>query len=131
MIFYWLFVICVNQISNKKKTSKEKYGQDIELLKTKIPIDPRDEEAKENVEKMRKVFGKNILQKEISKIVASNKDEFGRVGLKILEENNFILAITESRVIRCMRNLHFFSYAVLKMIQIFPDDFKKVKANYH
>lgn len=130
MIFYWLFLICVNLKRDKKKTSKEKYGKDIELLKKRIHIDSRDNEANENWKKMREAFGKNILQKEIEKIITSNKDEFVRVGLKILYDFNFNGAITQSGVIRCMRNLRFFSYAVLKMKDEFIEDFEKVKENY-
>ena len=100
------------------------------LLKTKIPIDLKEKKADYNVEMMRKAFGKNVLQKENEKIVKSTQNEFEKVGLKILYETKFNGAITLSGIIRCLRNLRFFSYSILKMINESQEDFEKVKENY-
>lgn len=128
MLFYIL--ICLYH----KGKSKESYGKCVNFLQKEIPIDRRDDDGNQNINEMYIAFDNyNVTYKEKEDIVQKNNKEFTKIGIYLRKkwelENS--KKITERSIVRCMKkNLRFFSYAVLKMKKVFPDDFAKVK-NYY
>lgn len=131
MIFCWLFLICIHHKSNNKSKSKDKYSQVLNILKTKIPISRSDKNARANLKEMRKAFAsKGPFYNETRKLINSSMDEFNRIGLHILHKFSFY-EITQCQIVEAMKeNIHFFSYSVLEMIKVFPEDFNIVKRKY-
>lgn len=116
---------------SQSSSSHEHYGDCINLLKSRIPIDRKDSQAKRNVKKLAELFDKKPGYKDKEKICKENKNAFDRVGMFILRDLNLEHKITKDQMTRCIsRNIHLFAYAVLTMKDQFPGDFVRIKNKY-
>lgn len=111
MILYLLFSLIEAQ------NTKEKYGQCIKLLSTKIPIDKNREETKVVMKRYIQYFDRHPPSyKEKEQICNQNKELFLQVGKDILASINLQNQITDKQMARCIsRNLPLFAYTVVYM----------------